>query len=118
MSSNKNLNNLVLNYDNMKILLFQLNNSNNDIRKNAEEVLMTLKYNIDAYAVFLSISQNETEKNIKIQSLLILKNLSKQLLSLSGDKFRARIVGLENSNTYKGKNYNFTTYITYITFTT
>ncbi len=96
-------NNFVINYENMKLLMNQLNNHNNDIRKSAEEFVFTLKYNLDTYAMFLAISQKEVEKNLKIQPLLIIKSLLKEILNISSDKYRAKIAFLDQNN--KGINY-------------
>lgn len=98
-----------ISYDNFKVLLCHLNDPNNNTRKNAEEMLKALKNNIQSYVYLLTIFQKENDKNVKIQSLLVLKNLMKQILSIAGDKYRAKIAGLENSSSFKGNiNYSQT----------
>lgn len=55
-------------------VLMQLSNPDNEIRTKAELILSTMKYNKDLYSTLITIFIESSVKEIKVQSLLLIKN--------------------------------------------
>lgn len=72
----------IINYENVKFILKQTSNNNNQIRNKMESLIISKKYNIHLYECLFAIYNHTSEdKIIKIQAILILKNLLRIELS-------------------------------------
>lgn len=67
---------MILNYDNVKYILGETLNNNNELRNKMESLIISKKYAMDLYEILFAIYNNANEdKKIKIQSIIVLKNI-------------------------------------------
>jgi hypothetical protein len=86
-----------INLENVKFLLKQLSSHDNIIRTKAEEILTGMKYSIQLYQILFFIFTNESDKTqLKVQSIIIIKNLLRNEINTNISKFRICGNSIEN----------------------